>query len=765
LSVLASWCFRHRRLVLLAWILLLVGSLALSRAVGSDYATRFGLPDTPSARALSLLDRQFPAASGNTDQIVFSATSGSVLDSRVRLPITLMLEKVAVLPGVRAVNSPYRPAGSAQVSRDGKVAFATVVFDGQGPAVSKSDVKRVMATARSASSADVHVALGGQDIENASTPTSSSSTLFGILFALVVLGLAFGALFSAFLPVITALFAIGVGTALTGLLSHAFSVASFATILGVLIGLGVGVDYALFIVTRHRSALKAGASVEEATVKAVNTSGRAVFFAGITVCIALMGQFALGLPFLYGLASSASLTVLMTMVSALTLLPALLGFFGTRVLSRRERRRLADRGPEVEHESGFWSRWSAWIADHPRIPAVAALAVVVGVALPTLTLRIGLDDAGSDPPGSTTLQAYTMLSQGFGPGFSGPLLLVASLPRSGSAADFGRVVSEVGSQPGVAATGPVVTAPGGGVAIASVYPTTSPQSARTSALLDRLRSSVIPRAESGTGLDVLVGGQTAIQTDFAHVLSGKLPLFFATVVVLGFLLLMVVFRSLVVPLVASVMNLLSVGAALGVLNVVFEWGWAHSLFRIPERAPIEVFLPVMLISILFGLSMDYEVFLVSRMREEWVRHGDARGAVTVGQSATGRVITAAAAIMILVFGSFALGGNVVIKQFGIGLAAAIFIDAFVIRTVVVPAVMHLLGRVNWWLPGPLDRAIPQLNVEGIERNTQEPEEWPASDRDVPAPEAGATPPSGCASRRPSSAAASPPGAGPRSNRT
>ena len=715
LSALARWCFRHRKSVLAIWLIVLVASFGASRAAGTHFSNNFKLPNTQSARALSLLKAEFPAASGSSDQVVFSVASGSVTDPSVRSQVTGLLTRISRVPHVRAVVSPYGPAAAQQVSHDGTVAFATVLFDQQTQNVPKASVKQVISTAESARSRQLQVALAGPDIENANAPTGSSSTGAGIVFALIVLGIAFGALFAAFLPIITALIPIGVGFALTGLLSHVLPVADFATVLGVLIGLGVGVDYALFIVTRHRSGLKHGLSVEQSAVAAVNTAGRAVFFAGLTVCIALLGQFALGLSFLYGLAVCSSLTVLLTMLASITLLPALLGFFGTKVLSRRQRARLRTHGPVDESASGLWYRWSCFIERRPKLPALVSLLVVVVIALPVFTLRLGLDGASTDPPGSTTLQAYQMLSKGFGPGFVGPFQIVGELPSPSAEPAFAAVTAGLASQPGVVSVSKPVLSPSGKVAIATLYPSTGPQSAETTVLLDRLRNNVIPQATAGTGLTVLVGGTTAIQTDFAHVLSSKLIFFVSTIVILGFILLMAVFRSLVVPLIASAMNLLSAGAALGILNAVFEWGWGHSLFRIPTTAPVEVFLPVMLISILFGLSMDYEVFLVSRMREEWVRRGRASEAVTVGQAATGRVITAAASIMILVFASFALGDNVVIKQFGIGLAGAIIVDAFIVRTVLVPALMHLLGRANWWLPARLDRLIPHLNVEGAER--------------------------------------------------
>ncbi len=732
LSALARWCFRHRKSVLAAWLIVLVASFGASKAAGTHFSNNFKLPNTQSARVLSLLQSEFPAASGSSDQVVFSVRSGSVTAPSVESQVSGVLSQIGRIPDVRAVISPYGASAAQQVSRDGTVAFATVLFDKQTQSVPKSSVKAVISTAQHANTANLQVALAGPDIENANAPTGSSSTGAGIVFALIVLGIAFGALFAAFLPIITALIPIGVGFALTGLLSHVMGVADFASVLGVLIGLGVGVDYALFIVTRHRSGLKHGLSVEESAVTAANTAGRAVFFAGLTVCIALLGQFALGLSFLYGLAVSSSLTVLLTMLASITLLPSLLGFFGTKVLSRRQRARLRSEGPVDESLSGLWYRWSCFIERRPKLPAVVSLLVVVVVALPVFTLRLGLDGASSDPPGSTTLQAYQLLSKGFGPGFVGPLQIVGQLPSRSAEPAFEAVTAELGRQPGVVSISKPNLSPSGKVAISILYPSTGPQSAQTSVLLNTLRSTVIPQATAGTGITVLVGGTTAIQTDFAHVLSSKLILFVSTIVILGFILLMAVFRSLVVPLIASVMNLLSVGAALGIMNAVFEWGWGQSLFRISATAPVEVFVPVILISILFGLSMDYEVFLVSRMREEWVRRGDAPGAVTVGQAATGRVITAAASIMILVFASFALGNNVVIKQFGIGLAGAIIIDAFVVRTVLVPALMHLLGRANWWLPARLDRLIPHLNVEGADRRAEVP---PSPEPAVPVPSA------------------------------
>jgi RND superfamily putative drug exporter len=710
-KTLGRWCFRHRKIVLTLWLVALVGFFGVDRAAGNAFSTKFQLPNTQSFTALNLLEKEFPAVSGSSDEIVLHATSGTVRDASVMTKVQRMLQDVATLPHVRSVASPYTTAGAAQISKDGTVAFATVTLDEQTQNLPKAAVERLITTAQAAADHQVQVALGGQDIEQAESQPGSKSTLLGVVFALIVLGLAFGALFAAFLPLITALIAIGTGYSITGLLSHVFSVASFATILGVLIGLGVGVDYALLIVTRHRTGLKGGRTIEDAAVNAVNTAGRAVFFAGITVCIALLGQFALGISFLYGIAVSAAITVALTMLASLTLLPALLGFLGVRVLSRRQRAEMRETGPVAEEATGLWRRWATTIERRPVLPAVVALAAVVVLALPFFSLHLGLDDAGSDSSGTTTRQAYDLLAQGFGPGFNGPFQLVAELPAPSDPATFVALTHTLSHQTGVVAVTAPTVSPNGTVAIANLYPSTSPQASQTSSLLARLRNDVIPKAEAGTGLIVLVGGATAIQTDFSHILSSKLPLFVGVVVLLAFLLLMAVFRSLLIPLVASIMNLLSVGAALGIMNAVFSWGWGHSLFGISGTAPIEVFVPVLMFSILFGLSMDYEVFLVSRMHEQWLLRHDNRAAVTLGQAETGRVITAAAAIMILIFASFVLGGSIVIKQFGIGLAGAIIIDAFIVRTVLVPSLMHLFGKANWWLPGWLDRVIPHLSVE------------------------------------------------------
>jgi RND superfamily putative drug exporter len=706
-------------LVVLFWVAALVSVSLISASAGSDYSNSFSLPKTESSDAINLLEAVSPKESGDVDQIVFSAPGSSgVKDPAVMARITAMLAREAKVPHVSNIVSPYGPQGATRVSKDGKIAFATVTFDKQAQNLSTAIAKDLVNTAKSADTSGLQVAVSGQLAEEAVRP-SFGGTGIGVLLAAVVLLLVFGSVFAMALPLISALASLGTAVGLIGLLSHVMKMPEFATTLVLLIGLGVGIDYALFIVTRHRQGLIAGRDVESSIVTAVNTSGRAVLFAGIIVCIALLGMFALGVSFLYGLAVSAALGVALTMIAALTLLPALLGFIGPRVLSRRQKANLAENGPRIvgSGTKGFWPRWADIVQRRPAVPACIALVVIVFVALPFFSLRLGSSDQGNDPLGSTTRQAYDLLARGFGPGFNGPLELVAVVHGVSDDGALSRVVRDVSAQPGVArVTGPVIIPAknGTGVALINVYPTTAPQDAGTTNLVYHLRQVTIPAAVAGSGLTVLVGGTTAVFIDFAHVLSAKLPLFIGLVVLLSFLLLSVVFRSIVIPLVSAAMNVLSIGAAFGVLVAVFQWGWLGSVFGVNRPGPIEAFLPVMLFAILFGLSMDYQVFLVTRIHEEWLRTGDNRQAVRDGLAATGKTITAAALIMILVFGAFILGGELVIKEFGLGLAGGILMDAVVIRMAVVPSVMLLIGKANWWFPKSLDRVLPHIGLEHAE---------------------------------------------------
>jgi len=702
--------------VLIFWIAALVGATLASQAVGTAYSSNFQLPHTESTEALALLQANAPAASGDSEQIVIQTSDGKkISDPEVKTAVDDMLTRMAALPHVTRIVSPYSEEGAAQVSKDGTIAFATVTLDRLGNTFTVAQDQHFVATAKSAAGDGIRVEVSGQIAEQANKQ-SIGGTLPGVVLALIVLLLVFGSIFAAALPIVSALLSLGTAVGLIGLLSHVLKMPVFSIELVLLIGLGVGVDYALFIVTRHRQGLLAGMSTEESIVNAVNTSGRAVMFAGIIVCIALLGMFALGVTFFYGLAVAASIGVLFTMIAALTALPAFLSFIGPRVMSRKQRRSLATDGPRVvgSGTKGFWPRWADFIKERPVVPALVALVIVVLVALPFFSLRLGLSDAGNDPTSTTTRQAYDLLAEGFGPGFNGPLQLVTVHDGTSDAVALDHLASQVRAQPGVAEVSPVVNLPphdGKQVSLILAYPDSSPESAATSNLIAHLRSDTIPEAVSGTGTTVYVGGNTAIFVDFAAVLASKLPLFIGLVVLLSFLLLAAVFRSLVIPLTAACMNLLSIGAAFGVMVAVFEWGWGGSIIGSTRPGPVDAFLPVMLFAILFGLSMDYEVFLVSRIHEEFLKSGDNRTAVRNGLAATGKTITAAALIMILVFGAFIFGGIRVIKEFGIGLAAGIFIDAFIIRMAVVPALMFLFGRANWWFPKWLDRIVPHLAVE------------------------------------------------------
>ena len=734
---LATWCVRHRRIVVLLWIVALVGMTLLSQGVGTAFNNNFQLPHTESTQALDLLQAAAPQQSGDTERIVFHSTDGTpVTDPQTRATIEQMLTKVGALPNVSAIQSPYSALGSHQVSADKQTAFATVTFDILSQNVSTAQSKTFVNTALAAQGPHLQVAVSGLVAEQADRQ-SIGGTGLGILLAAIVLLLVFGSVFAMALPLLSALASLGTAIGVIGLLSHLMKMPVFSTELVLLIGLGVGVDYALFIVTRHRQGLIAGHDVETSIVNAVNTSGRAVLFAGIIVCIALLGMFALGVSFLYGLATAAAIGVLFTMIAALTLLPALLGFIGPKVLSRKQKRDLATNGPRIvgAGTKGFWPNWADFIQRRPIVPAVIALIIVGIVAAPFFSLRLGTSDQGNDPNGTTTRQAYDLLSTGFGPGFNGPLQLVAVQKGQADTQTLDQLAAEVARQPGVATVVPPIVLPardGEQVALITVYPTTSPQASGTNDLINHLRQSTIPEAVAGTGVTVYVGGTTAIFADFAKVLSSKLPLFIGLVVLLSFILLAIVFRSLVIPLTAAIMNLLSIGAAFGIMVAVFQWGWGNSVIPVGNTGPIDAFLPVMMFAILFGLSMDYEVFLITRVQEEYAKTGDNRTAVRNGLAATGKTITAAALIMILVFGAFILGGIRVIKEFGLGLAGGILIDAFIIRMAVVPSVMILLGKSNWWFPKWL-AWLPHVTVDPEEPPAAVPPAPPAAQEEEPVP--------------------------------
>ena len=714
----ARWCFLHRKAVLAVWLIALIGFFAIGRLTGSAYSNSDSLPGTDSAKALQVLTTHFPAQAGDSEQIVVQTKQGTLRSAAAQTAVTSMLARVARLPHMPSVTSPYAPGG--QISRDGTIGLATVTLDAQAFNVPNSAVQTLISTAQSADSALLNVQLDGAAIENVATGSGDYTTvILGIVAALVVLFFAFRrSVLAALLPLISALVAIGAGLSIVTILTHAIAVASWVPYVAIIVSLGVGVDYALFVVSRHRNGLLAGQTPEDAAVTALNTSGRAVLLAGLTVCVALLGLFALQVSSLYGVAVTVALVVGLTMLASLTLLPAMLGFLGLKVLRRAERRMLAQHGRQVEQTGAFWLRWAEGLGRRPAIPAVLALAVIAILALPVLSFRTGLLDSSTDPASSTTYQAYQLLAKGFGPGFNGPLDVVGQVNSPADQARFGAFVASARTQPGVAGVLPPVLSPDGKAEVAEVFPTTGPQEAATTTTLDRLRAGV-PRAEAGSTLTIHIGGVTAANEDYSQVLSAKLPQFLAVVIGLSFLLLLVVFRSLLIPLTASILNLLSFGVALGVMTA-FQFGWGKSLLGFSQAGPIEAWIPALMFAVLFGLSTDYEVFLVSRMHEEWTLSGDNKRAVVRGQAETGRVITAASLIMILVFAAFIYGGVITNQQIGLGFAAAIFVDAYIARTVLAPAVMHMLGRANWWLPAWLDRLLPRLHVEPAELTTTGP---------------------------------------------
>ncbi|WP_439812692.1 MMPL family transporter [Streptomyces sp. P9-2] len=712
MAALARWCVQRRLVTVLLWLLALVGIAAGAFVAGSAYSNDYKVPGTESGRATELLKEGFPSLGGDSDSVVWHTTSGTVRDSGVEQTMTRTLDRLEDLPGVASVTGPYGDEGGAgRISADGRTAYATVTFEHSGKDITSGEAEAVVKTAKAAETDGLAVELGGSAVELSESSGGHTAEIVGVAVAAVVLFLAFGSLAASLLPIATAL--VSVGTAYAGivLLGHVMTVADFAPMLGLLIGLGVGIDYALFIVTRHRRGLKRGLSVTEAATNAVATTGRAVVFAGATVCIALLGMLILRLNFLNGVAVAASLTVVLTVAASVTLLPALLSLIGTRALSRRERRRLAEHGPEPEMPTGFAARWSAFVERHPKLLGAVAVVVMAVLALPTFSLHLGTSDQGNDPKTSTTRQAYDLIADGFGPGVNGPLTLVTEVDGAQDKLALDNLGSTLRTTEDVASVSPVTYNQGGDTAFLTVVPESSPQSKQTSDLVDRLREDVLPRAESGTSLDVHVGGVTAGYDDFASVIVEKLPLFVGVVIGLGCLLLLLAFRSIGIPLKAAAMNVAAVAGAFGVVVMIFQWGWGSDLLGLGSAGPIEPFLPVIMVSVLFGLSMDYQVFLVSRMYEEWLETGDNRRAVRVGLAETSRVINSAAVIMISVFLAFVLSGDRVIAMFGIALAAAVALDAFVLRTLLVPALMHLLGGANWWLPKWLDRILPRISIE------------------------------------------------------
>jgi RND superfamily putative drug exporter len=712
---LARWSTTRRWWVVGGWILLIVLVNTIAQSAGTSYSNNFTLPNSDAQRAANLLQKSFPKQAGDPDTIVFRVSSGTVRDPAVRARMSSTFTRVAALPHVAGVVSPYVGNSGTSISKNGRIAFATVLFDEKANLLPVSAAKRVVTVARAAQQSGLQVELGGQAIEGTQQEGFGLSTAVGLIAAIVVLLITFGSVVAMGLPILTALLGLGTGLGLIALFTHVVDTPDFSSELAAMIGLGVGIDYSLFILTRFREAYAgtgpSAGNVQESVVEAMDTAGRAVLFAGCTVVIALLGMMLLGVSFLYGVAMSASIGVLLVMFGSLTLLPALLTFAGPRLVRPgwRARRRSVD--TQAAAGAGAWLRWSQFVQSRPWAIALVSALVMLAIAAPATALRLGSSDASNDPTSFTTHRAYDLLAEGFGKGFNGPLLVVAQIPHAGDAAGLSQLRGAIAGTPNVVSVSPARLSPGGTVATLSVYPRSSPQEYATSQLVSRLRDKVIPPVAARTQSNVYVGGVTAGGVDFANTLGRKLPLFIGVVVLLSALLLMVVFRSLVIPLQAAVMNLLSIGASLGVIVAIFQWGWAQSLMGV-SPGPIESFIPVMLFAIVFGLSMDYEVFLVSRIHEQWTRSGDSEQAVGEGLALTGRVITAAAAIMVCVFLSFMLGNNRVIKEFGLSLASAVFLDALVVRCMLLPAVLSIIGARSWVIPTWLARILPRINIEG-----------------------------------------------------
>jgi RND superfamily putative drug exporter len=692
------------------WVLGVVVVIGAASSAGNAFSNNFSGGNSEALRAQHLLATKFPAQAGDTADVVIE-TSGKLTDPPNAAQIDRLVAALRPLPHVSGVQSPLGPNAARQISQDGKIGFVIVQFDNTSDHLPGSSVKRVIHVAEGFRGPGFQVSLGGNPIGSVVGATPGSSTSIGVVAAMIIMLIAFGSVVAMGLPIITALSGVGIGFGLVALLSHVVTVPTFGPEMMAMIGLGVGIDYALFIVTRYRQGLSERRAPRESTVVSLATAGRAVMFAGGTVFISLLGLFVVGLPFMDGLALGSIAAVVMVLTAALTLLPAMLGFSG-RAIDRLHVPGLLRRAPS--HQRGFWWRWSRTVQRRPWLCGSVALLVLLLLAIPLFSMRLGFGDASNDPSSLTTRQAYDALARGFGPGFNGPLVMAVSIP-AGSAQDravVGVLDNQLRAQSKVAAVSPPQFNPAGDTAVIIVYPTTGPEAAQTAALVRHLRSTVIPTAIAGSKATVLVGGETAAGVDASSYLSQRMRWVIALVIVLSVLLLMAVFRSIAIPIKAALMNLLSMGAAYGVIVAVYEWGWLSSVFGVSRTGPIDPWIPLMMFTIVFGLSMDYEVFLLSRIREEWRRTGVNSLAVADGLASTARVITAAAAIMICVFLSFVINDPLrVLDIFGLGLAVAVFVDATLVRMILVPSVMQILGRRNWWMPAWLDRIVPTLAVE------------------------------------------------------
>jgi RND superfamily putative drug exporter len=721
MKAIARFATRRPLVVLLSWLAIAVGLQVASTVWGGELRETYNLAGSDSQAAYDLLDERFPAQSGDADTVVIAVSEGTFADSAVKAAVADLTAELDAIPSVETIVGPYDALGAAQVSSDGTVAYLTVTYDASAYNIPIEDIEAVgeiaaHANGHAVGGAELTVGHGGQAASRLTNPEVGPGEMIGVAIAAVILFIAFGSFIATTVPLISAVVALAASLGILGLVAAGTPITSSGPTIAVLLGLGVGIDYALFIVNRHRLGLKAGRTVTDSVIAATTTSGRAVVFAGITVVIALAGMFVPQIAFLSGLAIAAAITVLLSVAASITLVPAMLQLYGHRVLPRRVRTRLAHEGSlaEAVPEPG---RFARLVERRPWLTSIAALAVLGVLAVPALEMRLGNADQGNDPAGTPTRIAYDLVAEGFGDGANGPLVVVADLGELGPLnpaappAALETLLGDLASDPEIAAVlGPLPNGDGTAVIIQAI-PTTSPQAVETEDLVHRVRTEYAVAA-ADAGLAVHVGGSVASSIDFTDALEDSLPVFFAIVIGLSVIVLTVAFRSLTLPLVGAAMNLISAAASFGIIVAVFQWGWGNELVGVGEGGPIEPFAPLILFALLFGLSMDYQVFLVSRIAELWHATGDNALAVRRGLAEVSRVIIAAASIMVVVFGSFVTSDARVMKLLGLGLAVAIFIDAFVVRVVLMPSIMRVLGRANWWMPAWLDRTLPHLEIDG-----------------------------------------------------
>ncbi|HRB02531.1 MAG TPA: MMPL family transporter [Ilumatobacteraceae bacterium] len=709
-----SFSARRRWLMLVAWIVLALGAVALNRTIGGTAVDNFEVPGVESQAATDMLKDRFPERAGATAMVVFHTDAGAITDPALAAGVSASVEEIRALPHVLAVTEPL--ASAMSISPDASTAFTSVQFDGTTADLGRSTLNALVDTAAPAQAVGVQVEFGGELPTVLKEESTGPAEAIGVIAALIILLFAFRSVISMALPLVTALTGLLTGLSVVGLVGGLIEIPSVASKLGTMIGLGVGIDYALFILSRHRDNLAAGMDIEESIGRTNATAGKAVVIAGSTVVVAILGLQLAGIPFVAALGYSASIVVAIAVIVAITLLPALLGFAGTRVLSRSQRHRNI-----AEADSGHsgWVRWAHWVAYHPWRSSITATAVLLLLAIPMLDMQLGQADAGTAPTSTTHRRAYDLLADGFGAGFNGPLLLVVDLGPTPDPTIVGQVTAAVAADAGVRAVSPAQVNSAGDTAIITAIPTTKPQDEATSTLVHRLRDTTLPDVTADSSATVLVGGPTAGFIDQSDKISTRLPSFIAAVVAMSFLLLMIVFRSILVPLKAALLNLLSIGAAYGVVVAVFQWGWGRGLIGLDEAVPIASFVPMMMFAILFGLSMDYEVFILSRIREEYHRGHTNIDSVVEGLGATAKVITSAALIMISVFLGFVASPDPIVKMMGVGLATAVAVDATIVRMILVPSTMALVGDPNWWLPRWLDRLLPHLDLEDEPSNRKE----------------------------------------------